>query len=1331
MRRETGQTSAEYVGVLVVVVVVITAVVASSSQVGATLTAGLRSAYCRVGGGTACPVDVAGGPGADGDPQGPGDPDGDGGSGGAGGSGGEGEGGGPGGGGPAGGPAREGRDADGSVDEDLVEGTVDPPGDGAPDDRSTGPGTGPDADGVDPTGEQSDPVNSYTGAFVSSATDLALPGLSPAFVLARSYSSDDDHEGPLGRGWTHAYAARLEVDGERVVLVTEGGRRYGWTRDGETFGADAGVRSELRAADGGYELRRRGGAVLAFDGRGRLLRMTEPTGTALTLRYDGDRLVGVTDPTGREAVFTYDGDRLVEVRVPDGRAVRYAYRGGLLARVTGPAGDEVAYRYDRAGRLAELRDADGRVVVANRYDRRGRVVEQTDGLGGRTRFVTDEVRGTLTATMFDARGSAWTDVYREGALVRRIDPYGSTVTYRYDEQLQVVSVTDADGGVTRLDHDARGNLLAVTPPGAGEPTDRFRYDARDRPIEHVDALGRRVTMTYDAAGNLLRVDAPQDSTTRLAYDGPPGRPTAVTDAEGRTTRLGYDDAGRLVSATTPGGATTQRRYDDAGNLVAVVDPRGTAPGADRDEFTTRFAHDPAGRVTEVVDPLGAATRLRYDGGQLVEQVDAAGRGTRYEHDVMGRLTVVVAADGTRTRYAYDPAGNLVARTAANGAVTRYGYDGANRLAQVMTPEGRRWSYEWDRSGALAAVVDPRTVDGRPARIELDHDERGRTTRIDFADATPDVGLTYDAAGRVTAMTDGLGTETYTWDDLDRLVEVARGRPTFSYAYDRSSRLVERTVPGTGTTRYAYDADGRLAELTSGPVRAAYRYDPAGLLQEAVQGNGTVTRTEHDAAGRVASIVTGGPVGPVAAVAYERDALGNPVVERRGGETTRYRYDELDRLTQAVRTAAGGGTERQSWAYDEAGRRLREQGPEGVTTYRYDLDDRLLATAGPDGTADYRYDEAGNLLADGARTYTYDLSRRVTSVTTGDATVAYGYDGRGTLTSAQSADGVTSYRWDPNAPLPRLATEDRPDGTRQSHVLDLGLGTVATRQGGAVGYLHTDALRSTMAVSGPAGDLSRSFAYTPFGETSAAEELTPDTPDPSLRFTGEHQDPTTGQYDLRLRRYNPDLGQFHQVDPAAHPTTLPYTSTYAYAFNNPTTYTDPTGACPWCATILGGAALGAGINAIAYLGSQVMTGEEPTWGGFAGAVTEGALIGAAIGSFGVFGAGAVTVAQGAGIAAASNAVGQVVEWGIDREPWNPGEGITKIVTAGALGAFGTWVGNTARVPVVIGGREVAPGMSERAVVGVESYIGVTRGTVAGALTNALFDETSPVTSGTIK
>jgi len=68
---------------------------------------------------------------------------------------------------------------------------------------------------------------------------------------------------------------------------------------------------------------------------------------------------------------------------------------------------------------------------------------------------------------------------------------------------------------------------------------------------------------------------------------------------------------------------------------------------------------------------------------------------------------------------------------------------------------------------------------------------------------------------------------------------------------------------------------------------------------------------------------------------------------------------------------------------------------------------------------------------------------------------------------------------------------------------------------------------------------------------------------TYKFTGKPVSQTTGLYYEYGRWYDPTLGRFISQDPVAGFLSDPQSlNPYVYVENSPTTYTDPTGQCPW-------------------------------------------------------------------------------------------------------------------------------------------------------------------------
>jgi len=115
------------------------------------------------------------------------------------------------------------------------------------------------------------------------------------------------------------------------------------------------------------------------------------------------------------------------------------------------------------------------------------------------------------------------------------------------------------------------------------------------------------------------------------------------------------------------------------------------------------------------------------------------------------------------------------------------------------------------------------------------------------------------------------------------------------------------------------------------------------------------------------------------------------------------------------------------------------------------------------------------------------------------------------------------------------------------------------------YYHPDHLGSAQIMTDADGDIVQQYGYRPYGEEHYKNNTS--AFDVSNRYTGQTLDTETGLYYYNARYYDPELARFIQLD-----TTVPDPefsqayNRYAYVYNNPLKFTDPTGQCPFMAAV---------------------------------------------------------------------------------------------------------------------------------------------------------------------
>ncbi|MFD5127027.1 DUF6531 domain-containing protein [Streptomyces olindensis] len=937
-----------------------------------------------------------------------------------------------------------------------------------------------------------------------------------------------------------------------------------------------------------------------YDSAGNVLSHTDGRGNKTTYTYNAsNELTSSTDPLGGKTTYTYTAlGALATVTTPRGKTTTYGYDAkGNRTSVTTPLGEKTTFTYDDVGRITSKTDPRGNTSGADptayttkyTYDGRGLLSTATDPLGrttsygyngaeqltsakdpagNTTRYEYDDA-GNLTKTT-DAAGKSVTRGYDAGGrLTSETDPLGNKTTHTYDKLGRLLSTVSARGNVTGADpaayttsytYDAAGNRTKVTDPSGA--TVSTEYDAVNRPVKVTDPLGKTTAYTYDAVDNVTKVTDALSKSVSSVYDKN-NRLTSTTNALGKTTTHAYDADGNLLSRTSPLGYKETWTYDGDGRQATTVDPRGNITGADPAQYTTTNSYDAAGNLTTVTDPLGGVTRTEYDAaGNVTKRTDADKRTTTYGYDKLDQLTTVTAPDGAKTAYEYDAAGNVTKRTDANNHATAYGYDASRRLTAVTDPLDRVTSYAYDAEGNVTKKTTPR---GSTSYV---FDTRGLLTKVDYSDSTPDVSFGYNAAGRMTARANAKISEDFDYDAVGNLTKT-RG---FAYTYDAAGQMLTRKYSDGNTITYSYDNDGRTSSMTADGVTTNYTWDAAGRLTRSALPNTETEDRAYDRAGRLTAVTSSKAGTTVTKTALALSSAGLPThvdvtrasVGTGGWDLT---YDAAGRLTSGCAPqpwVTGCASSRTTaYTYDKVGNRLTSTLGTTSTNYTYDAADQLTSTTTGATTTTYDYDSEGNQTKAGADTYTYDLTGQISAATVAGSSYTYDHDASGNQVTTSKDGTVTSRtQWDPNGPLPILATEyDSAWALKQSYRYDpLGQPTATKTGSGALFYYHHDTQGSPVDVTGSTGTLHQRWAYDPYGARTL-NTVASGAPASTPSYTGARYETTTGNLDLHARQYNTANGRFNRPDPAAPDRNSPYVSSYAYANNTPTLYTDPSGLTP--------------------------------------------------------------------------------------------------------------------------------------------------------------------------
>jgi RHS repeat-associated protein len=188
---------------------------------------------------------------------------------------------------------------------------------------------------------------------------------------------------------------------------------------------------------------------------------------------------------------------------------------------------------------------------------------------------------------------------------------------------------------------------------------------------------------------------------------------------------------------------------------------------------------------------------------------------------------------------------------------------------------------------------------------------------------------------------------------------------------------------------------------------------------------------------------------------------------------------------------------------------------------------------------------------------YDPENRlavVTNTVTGQVT-RFVYDGDGNRVLRIGPEGTTVY----------IGDHFEKQGAVVTKYYYAAGQRMAMRVGGALYFLHSDHLGSATLTTDSSGNRVGEVRYRPYGERRPGYPVGAMVTD--RLYTGQQWEQGLGLYDYRARFYDPALGRFLQPDPLVpEPGNPQALNRYAYVYNNPLRYTDPSGHCPWCVVI---------------------------------------------------------------------------------------------------------------------------------------------------------------------